>query len=126
MPPMILKRFQCQVGSFTKRVHTFYPVCGDVLRSPHHHAALVSLSDAQLKAEDFVGAKATLLEIEENLESVASDPMAIEALELVVDGVPSNEIEAVLQSEIDAMSERHMAGANIMRKAADVSGDGDR
>jgi chemotaxis protein MotA len=35
--------------------------------------------------------------------------------------VPSNEIENVLQREIDAMVDRHMAGANVMRKAADVS-----
>jgi chemotaxis protein MotA len=68
-----------------------------------------------------VARKKGLLDIEDNLDTAASDPMAVEALELVADGVPSNEIENVLQREIDAMVDRHMAGANVMRKAADVS-----
>ncbi len=65
--------------------------------------------------------KRGLLEIEENLDAVTDNQMAVEALELVADGVPGNEIEAILRREIGAMAERHMAGANVMRKAAEVS-----
>ena len=65
--------------------------------------------------------KRGLLEIEENLDAVTDNQMAVEALELVADGVPGNEIEAILRCEIGAMAERHMAGANVMRKAAEVS-----
>jgi chemotaxis protein MotA len=65
--------------------------------------------------------KKGVLEIEESLVGVTDDHMAIEALELVADGVASNEIELTLRREIDAMVDRHMAGANVMRKAADVS-----
>ncbi len=68
-----------------------------------------------------VARKKGVLEIEESLGTVTDDQMTIEAFELVADGVAGNEIELILRREIDAMVERHMAGANVMRKAADVS-----
>ncbi len=68
-----------------------------------------------------VARKKGLLEFEENLDTITDDLMAIEALELVADGIPANEIELALRREIDAMVERHISGANVMRKAADIS-----
>lgn len=68
-----------------------------------------------------VARKKGVLEIEANLAEITEDQMAIEAIEMVADGIPGNEVESLLRREIDAMVERHMAGADIMRKAADVS-----
>jgi chemotaxis protein MotA len=68
-----------------------------------------------------VARKKGMLEIEDSLHTVTDDKMAIEALELVADGIDGTEIEHVIRREIDATAARHMAGANIMRKAADVS-----
>jgi len=68
-----------------------------------------------------IARKKGVLEIEANLAEITQDELAIEALEMVADGVPGNELEAILRSEIDAMVERHMAGADVMRKAADVA-----
>ncbi len=68
-----------------------------------------------------VARKKGLLEFEENLDTITDDLMAIEALELVADGIPANEIELALRREIDAMVERHISGANVMRKAAEIS-----
>ena len=68
-----------------------------------------------------VARKKGLLDFEGSLDTITDDQMAIEALELVADGVPGNEIELALRREIDAMVERHISGANVMRKAADIS-----
>ena len=68
-----------------------------------------------------VARKKGLLDFEDNIETITDDQMTIEALELVADGVPGNEIELALRREIDAMVERHISGANVMRKAADIS-----
>ncbi len=68
-----------------------------------------------------VARKKGVLEIEESLDTVTDNQMTIEALELVADGIPANEIELALRREIDAMVERHISGANVMRKAADIS-----
>jgi len=68
-----------------------------------------------------IARKKGVLEIEANMAEITEDPMAVEALEMVADGVPGDEIESLLRREIDAMVERHMAGADIMRKAADVA-----
>ncbi len=82
--------------------------------------------DAQRTAREMmsiaeVARKKGLLEFEESLDTITDDQMAIEALELVADGIPANEIELALRREIDAMVERHISGANVMRKAADIS-----
>ena len=68
-----------------------------------------------------VARKKGLLDFEGSLDTITDDQMAIEALELVADGIPANEIELALRREIDAMVERHISGANVMRKAADIS-----
>ncbi len=68
-----------------------------------------------------VARKKGVLAIEANMAEITEDPMTVEALEMVADGVPGDEVESLLRREIDAMVERHMAGADIMRKAADVS-----
>ena len=68
-----------------------------------------------------VARKKGLLEFEDNLDSFTDDQMAIEAFELVADGVPGNEIELALRREIDSMVDRHISGANVLRKAADIS-----
>lgn len=68
-----------------------------------------------------IARKRGLLEIEDGIDTVTDNQMTVEALGLVVDGVAAEEVEDILRREIDAMTERHLAGANVMRKAADVS-----
>ncbi len=51
-----------------------------------------------------VARKKGVLEIEANLAEITEDQMAIEAIEMVADGIPGNEVESLLRREIDAMS----------------------
>lgn len=59
-----------------------------------------------------------LLALEEKTKAV-TDPFLRRALELVVDGVDSDEVEETLQAEIDALQQRHKVGAKFF---ADMGG----
>ena len=49
------------------------------------------------------------------------EPFLQKSLSLVVDGVMGDEIERIMGREVGAMSERHVKGASILRRAAEVS-----
>lgn len=61
------------------------------------------------------------LEIEDEIATFRGDDFARDAMTLVVDDVPTEEIERILNTEIYSMADRHDLGAAIFRKAAEVS-----
>lgn len=57
----------------------------------------------------------------ERLGQRLSDPFFKKALEFVVDGTPTDELESMLTSEVTAMNSRHAKSAGVLRRAAEVS-----
>jgi chemotaxis protein MotA len=65
--------------------------------------------------------KETVLTMQDKVEGLRNTPFLHKAMSLVIDGVPGDEVERILGSEIAAMSARHAKGASVLRKAAEVS-----
>lgn len=61
------------------------------------------------------------LAIENAVNNEISNPFGRRALQMVVDGEPSDEIEKVLKREIEEMQQRHFNGASVLRKAAETA-----
>ncbi len=57
-----------------------------------------------------------LLALEDDVEALG-DPFAQKGVQLVVDGADSDLVKAILQSEVDGMSERHAAVAKVLATA---------
>jgi len=55
------------------------------------------------------------------LRQIRGEPFLGQALQLVVDGTPGDEIERILRRDIGAMAQRHLKSASILRKAAEVA-----
>ncbi|MBB4265394.1 motility protein A [Roseospira visakhapatnamensis] len=55
------------------------------------------------------------------LDGTLDDPFLHKGLSLVVDGVAEEEVEAMLRHEMEATAERHIRGASVLRRAAEVS-----
>lgn len=62
-----------------------------------------------------------VLTMQKLIGEFASEPFLQKSLGLVIDGVPGDDIERILQREVNAMTERHTKGASILRRAAEVS-----
>ncbi len=61
------------------------------------------------------------LAIETAVNDEIGSPFGRRALQMVVDGEPTDEIEKVLKREIDEMRQRHFNGASVLRKAAETA-----
>lgn len=61
------------------------------------------------------------LAIENAVNDEIGNPFGRRALQMVVDGEPTDEIEKVLKREIEEMSQRHFNGAGVLRKAAETA-----
>ncbi len=68
-----------------------------------------------------IARKEGLLELDDILSDLDEEPFVRKALLMAVDGVPANEITAVLERDVDEMMRRHINAAGILRKAADVA-----
>ncbi|MHA1109439.1 MAG: MotA/TolQ/ExbB proton channel family protein, partial [Alphaproteobacteria bacterium] len=68
-----------------------------------------------------IARKEGLLELDSILVDLDEEPFVRQALSMAVDGVPANEITAVLERDVDEMMRRHINAAGILRKAADVA-----
>ena len=62
-----------------------------------------------------------VLALENLLPNFRDQPFLHRALSLVVDGVPGDDLESLLQTEVSAMRSRHVQSADIFRKAAEVA-----
>ena len=61
------------------------------------------------------------MSLQGHLDSLQSEEYLWKGLSLVVDGTPSEEVEAIMRKDMNATIGRHQKGANILRKAGDVA-----
>ena len=55
------------------------------------------------------------------IPAAKSEPVLRRAIEMVVDGLPEDEVERTLRAELDAQANRTRQGAAVLRRAAEVS-----
>ena len=65
--------------------------------------------------------KRGILGLDKMLDTMRHEPFVHKAVSLAVDGAAVDEIRNILQREINAMADRHMRSANVLRKAAEVA-----
>ncbi|HMB75194.1 MAG TPA: MotA/TolQ/ExbB proton channel family protein [Kiloniellaceae bacterium] len=61
------------------------------------------------------------LAIEDSLEEIRHNRFLHRAMTLVVDGLPAEEVERILQRETQATQARHLRSAGILRRAGEVA-----
>jgi chemotaxis protein MotA len=62
-----------------------------------------------------------ILAVEQEIDATVRDPFGRKALLLVVEGAPGDEIEGFLKRDIQETMQRHAAGADVFRRAAEIS-----
>lgn len=62
-----------------------------------------------------------VLGLEQHFARANEDHFLGKAMELVIDGAEADEIERILRTDVNSMSVRHIKGANVLRKAAEIS-----
>jgi len=62
-----------------------------------------------------------VLSLQRLLIEFEHEPFLRRALELVVDGTPGDEVERILRSDVNAMRNRHLNSASVLRKAAEIA-----
>jgi len=62
-----------------------------------------------------------VLGLQNRLPALRADAFLYKALMMVVDGTHADAVERVLANDINAMQNRHLQSANVLRKAADVA-----
>ncbi|SLN69538.1 motility protein A [Oceanibacterium hippocampi] len=65
--------------------------------------------------------KEGVLVLQKTVDNYLDEPFLHKALLLVVDGLPGDDVERVLQRDLAAMTQRHQRGAGILRKAAEIA-----
>ena len=65
--------------------------------------------------------KEGVLALQNGVGSLRHTPFLYKAMTLVVDGTPADEVERILSNEIAAIKTRHVKGASVLRKAAEIS-----
>lgn len=61
------------------------------------------------------------LDLQNILEQLRHDRFLYKAVQLIVDGMPGDEIERMLSREVDVTAQRHRRSAGILRRAAEVA-----
>lgn len=62
-----------------------------------------------------------VLALQEDLETLASQPFLHKGLQLVVDGTPGEEVESIMRRDMLSTVQRHMKSASVLRKAAEFA-----
>lgn len=62
-----------------------------------------------------------VLALEKHLPALGQERFLLHAIGLIVDGNPTEEIERVLNSEIQATADRHLRAAGVLRRAGEVA-----
>lgn len=62
-----------------------------------------------------------VLELQSHLQSLTGEDFQHKALQLVVDGLPAEEVNRILQDDLDGMINRHSSSAGILHRAAEVA-----
>ncbi len=100
----------------------------EVLRAPRvlFYALSDRRPDARLAAIQMLqlaeGArKSGILSLQPAIDRIGNQPFLSKALNMVVDGMPGEEVERILRGEVSATSYRHLRSAGVFRKAAEVA-----
>ncbi len=62
-----------------------------------------------------------VLQLQNYIQSLDDDDFQHKALQLVVDGLPAEEVNRILQDDLDGMITRHSSSAGILHRAAEVA-----
>jgi len=65
--------------------------------------------------------KEGILGLERQLSRANTDPFLSKAMDLVLDGTTPEEIEKILKNDVNSMATRHVKGASVLRKAAEIA-----
>jgi len=60
-------------------------------------------------------------DIERMMRNISDKPMLARGFAMILDGIPSTEIERILRQEVTAMVNRHSRSAGVLRRAAEVA-----
>ena len=79
--------------------------------------------EVAVKLLDFaeVARKKGILDLQQELDSAGDSAFLQKGMALVIDGVEADEVERVMRQEMHSTVERHMKGAAVLRKMAEVS-----
>tara|TARA_R110002072_G_scaffold727_14_gene5345 strand:+ start:599 stop:1444 length:846 start_codon:yes stop_codon:yes gene_type:complete len=61
------------------------------------------------------------LSLQNDLPSLKYDPFLQKSIGLIVDGLPGDEVERILEREVDATMRRHVRAAGVLRRAGEVA-----
>jgi chemotaxis protein MotA len=62
-----------------------------------------------------------VLALQEDLDGMRQEPFLHKGMQLVVDGTPGEEVEAIMRRDMFSTSQRHAKSASVLRKAAEFS-----
>ena len=62
-----------------------------------------------------------VLQLQNTLKSLDNESFQYRALQLVVDGLPAEEVNKILQNDLNGMVSRHSSSAGILHRAAEVA-----
>jgi Flagellar motor component len=62
-----------------------------------------------------------ILSLQGHLAELVDTPFFYKGIAMVVDGIPGDDVELLLQRDVQATLQRHDKAANVLRKAAEVS-----
>ncbi len=62
-----------------------------------------------------------VLHLQNHIQKLAPDSFQSKALQLVVDGLPADEVNRILQTDLSGMIARHSSSAGILHRAAEVA-----
>src|SRR5690606_14739306 len=62
-----------------------------------------------------------LLSLQDVLDTLRHEPFLQKGVAMVVDGVPGDEVEAILRRDMIATAQRHTKSANVLRRASELA-----
>lgn len=62
-----------------------------------------------------------VLHLQQHMQALAEGSFQRKSLQLVVDGLPAEEVNRILQNDLNGMVARHNSGSGVLRKAAEVA-----
>lgn len=62
-----------------------------------------------------------VLHLQQHMQALEEDSFQRKSLQLVVDGLPADEVNRILQNDLNGMVARHNSSSGVLRKAAEVA-----
>ncbi len=95
-----------------------FQIAGKAMLQHHHDPNQAALRLLHLSEQS---RRHGILALQNALIGMRNQPFLSRALEMVVDGIPGEEIESMLRNDMLAMAQRHRGAASILRKAAEIA-----